>query len=57
MKVKVKKLFMDVQAGVDRLPGETFECATERANEIVEKLGTEYVELVKATRKKKTEEE
>lgn len=58
MKVKVKKLFSDVVAGVDRQPGETFECAKDRAEEILGKLGEGYVELVRTTRRaKKSEEE
>lgn len=57
MKVKVKKLFADTQAGVDRLPGETFECTKDRAEEILDRLGDEFVELVQTARRVKKVEE
>ena len=50
MKVIVKKLFADNREGVDRLPGDVFECPKARAEEILEKLGEEYVEIVATKR-------
>ena len=57
MIVKVKKLFADTKEGVDRLPGDEFKCTKERGEEILAKLGGDFVELVNEPRAKKAVKE
>ena len=51
--VTVKKAFNDLKENVYRVAGDTFEATDERAKELTEKLGSEYVSVSKPRRKAK----
>ena len=56
-KVKALKKFYDIEAGSDRLPGDSWEVTAERAKALNTTQYGELVEVTKATKARKPKEE